>query len=421
MNGLRRRIAAAVTALGLAVPAAAETLTVWSHWADEPAKVAFVEAAAAAFEADTPGVEVEISWFQKRELYAALKTALFAGRGPDVFYAEPDQTEYIDNDLLLDLTRHVDWSRMEDWARAVWSRGAGTYGLPLEAWTVETYVNVGLARELGLHPLDRHAEGAAFVDMVARARAAGVVPMAQGVGDRDYPGAFLTHEILLKALGAQDYRRLLDGDGVSWGDPPVRAALRYAEAILSAGAFPESFATLRLGEAHRHFHTAPGALLFQMGSFYPSRAFRPPGQGGQPEGFELGLVRAPVPPDAACPRCKTIAVGGSFVVNARSPRAETGARFLASLATPEAGARWIETVLVQTGIRVPGPRIGGPHADYFAALQRENADAEMFFGLPMQRLKGARRDAFTQLVNHAFPAGLIGADELADRMTAVYE
>src|SRR3546814_1520513 len=46
----------------------------------------------------------------------------------------------------------------------------------------------------------------AFADMVEKAKAKGLTPMALGVGDRPYPGAHLTHEALLKKLGTADYR-----------------------------------------------------------------------------------------------------------------------------------------------------------------------------------------------------------------------
>ncbi len=71
------------------------TLEVWSHEADEPAKVAFRELAARNLEKSHPGVKVKITWYEKNPLFAALKTALPAGKGPDVFYLEPDQVEYI--------------------------------------------------------------------------------------------------------------------------------------------------------------------------------------------------------------------------------------------------------------------------------------------------------------------------------------
>ena len=80
---------------------------------------------------------------------------------------------------------------------------------------------------------------------------------------------------------------------LSWEDPRVREALTFAKAIIDAGGFPSSFSSLKLGEAHGYFHTKPGAVTFQMGSFYPSRAFQPADQGGQPAGFELGSRQRP--------------------------------------------------------------------------------------------------------------------------------
>ncbi len=78
---------------GLIPRACAEdvTLTVWSHEADEPAKVAFRDHVASDLEKQHPGLHIKITWFEKDGLYTALRTALPAGRGPDVFYLEPDQ------------------------------------------------------------------------------------------------------------------------------------------------------------------------------------------------------------------------------------------------------------------------------------------------------------------------------------------
>ena len=84
------------------------TLTVWSHEADEPAKVALREQAARNLEASHPGVHVKITWYEKDGLYTALRTALPAGQGPDVFYLEPDQTEYITNGYIIPLDNLVE-------------------------------------------------------------------------------------------------------------------------------------------------------------------------------------------------------------------------------------------------------------------------------------------------------------------------
>lgn len=410
----------ATVAVLAASPLSAQELTLWSHWADQSAKVEFVENAARAFEEANPGVTINITWYQKEPLYAALRTALTAGQGPDIFYAEPDQTEYMETGLVLDLTDRLNWDNIEPWATEVWGWEGGVYGFPLEAWTVETYINTAAMADMGIDMPVGGMEGEAFVDAVRQIAEAGMTPMSQGVGDRPFPGAFLTHEILVKMLGAADYRSLLRGEGVEWTDPRVRAGLEYAAEIIEAGAFAPSFSSIQLGEAHRYFHTTPGAAMFQMGSFYPSRAFAAPDEGGQPEGFPLGIVNSPIPPGAACPNCKTIAVGGSFVVNAGSENADLAAAFLNSMATPEMGNSWLEANLVQTGIIADPSQITGANGEYFQMLAAANEGAQYTFGIPVQQMTGQPRETFTQVINQAFPAGLIGVDEVIQMMSSAY-
>ena len=97
-----------------------------------------------------PGVKVKITWYEKSALYAALKTALRAGQAPDVFYAEVDQTDYIDNNLLADLSTGVNWNNVEPWAKQAWTFGKGTYGFPLEASTASVYYNTKMMADLGV-------------------------------------------------------------------------------------------------------------------------------------------------------------------------------------------------------------------------------------------------------------------------------
>ena len=59
-----------------------------------------------------------------------------------------------------------------------------------------------------------------FLDLVKKAKAKGITPMSQGVGDRPYPGSYITHEALLKKLGPKDYDALMKGS-LSWSDPRV--------------------------------------------------------------------------------------------------------------------------------------------------------------------------------------------------------
>lgn len=401
-------------------PAAAQNqveVTLWSHWAAEKIKREFVEDAIKRFEAQNPNVRVKASWYEKNALFAALKTALRAGQAPDLFYAEPDQVEYMENGFLLDLS-DLNWGNVEPWAKQAWSYKGKAYGLPLEAWTVELFYNTKMLEELGIPVLEgRQLSAGDFTDMVKKARAKGWTPMALGVGDRPFPGAHLTHEALLQRLGTDEYDKLLKGK-LAWSDPRVVDTLRWIRSQTEAGLLPTTFTSLKLGEAHSYFHTNPGAVTFLNGSFYTSRAFNPPDKGGQPETFPLGIMKYPAVPNAACPSCKTIAVGGSYVINADTKRRRESVAFLNSLATPEMGNRWLEQVLVQTGIKTDPSKIGGPHADYFRKLAAANEGATYYFGLPSQVMQGKARETFTQVINNALPAGTISVDDAVRQLGA---
>ena len=201
-------------ALSMALAHAEDTvLTIWSHEADEPAKVALREQAARNLEARHPGLKVKITWYEKDGLNSALRTALPSGQGPDLFYVEPDQVEYITNGLIAPLDDLVDWSNIHAWARQVWVHDGKTWALPEEAYTNELYYNRNLLAQLGVSlPASSQLTQEQFLELVKKARAAGITPIAQGVGDRPYPGAYVLGEALLRKLGPEDYGKLLHED-----------------------------------------------------------------------------------------------------------------------------------------------------------------------------------------------------------------
>ena len=227
-------------------------LTFWSHWAAEVPKRTFVEEAIKQFEAKNPGIKIKQTWYEKTALYAGLKTALRANQAPDIFYAEPDQAEYMENGFLLDLSE-LNWAAVEPWAKEAWTYQGKPYGLPLEAWTVELYYNKKTMADLGVSvPESLQLSPDAFLDMVKKAKAKSITPMALGVGDRPYPGAHVVHEALLKRLGVADYAKLLAGK-LPWSDPRVVDTLKWVKGLTDAGLLPTTFTTLEAGRGARLF------------------------------------------------------------------------------------------------------------------------------------------------------------------------
>jgi multiple sugar transport system substrate-binding protein len=398
--------------------AAAEdvTLEVWSHEADEPAKVALRELAARNVEKTFSGSKVKITWYEKNPLFAALKTALPAGKGPDVFYLEPDQVEYITAGYIIPLDDLVNWDNIEPWARKVWTHNGKTYGLPQEAYTNELYYNKDVLNKLGVTlPANGQLTQAQLLDLVKKAKAANITPVSQGVGDRPYPGAYIVGESLLRKLGPDDYRKLFTGK-LSFSDPRVVEVMKWVKELVDAGAYPKNFMTLKLGESHQYFYTKPGSLMLPMGSWYTGRAFVPEEKGGQPRDFPIGIMQYPSMDGGACNECKTSAIGASFVINAATKKKELAAAFLNAMSTPEMGKMWIETVYLQTGIKADVKNFTGPYAAYFSELMERQQGVKYFIGSPRDMVVGECKDAFAQVLNSGFPGGLLSVDQAVQSM-----
>jgi multiple sugar transport system substrate-binding protein len=393
-----------------------QSISMWSHWPDEQSKRGFIEERVKAFEAATPQCKVNLQFIQKSDLYTSVKTSVRTGQAPDIFWLEPDEIAFAKSGFLEPLDGYVNLANLEDWARQSWTVNGKVYGLPVEAYSVELYYNKDLLKKVGITPpTNMQMSQAQFTDLVKKSAAAGITPIASGVGDRPYPGAYLLEEILLRKLGLDDYRALLTGK-LSFNDPRVIEGMTWVKELVDSAAYPKSFSTLKLGESHYYFHTNPGAMMFPIASWYTGRAFVPAEKGGQPQGFQLGLMKFPAMVGSKCPECKTLAVGGSYVMYSRSKNKECAGKLLSSIATIENGNKWMESVLLQTGVRTDPSRIQSIHAQYFKDLQERSIGAKFFIGTPLHFMSGKCGDTFSQVLNRAFPAGLISVKDAATQM-----
>jgi len=417
---MRSFISAALLSLGLAASALAQqqTITMWSHWPDEASKRSFVEDRVKDFEAAMPQCKVNLQFIQKADLYTSVKTSVRTGQAPDIFWLEPDEIGFAKSGFIEPLDGYVNLANLEDWARRAWTYNGKVYALPVEAYTVELYYNRALLDKLNAKlPDNAQMNQAQFTELAKKSVAAGITLLAQGVADRPYPGAYFLEEVLLRKLGPQDYERLLTGK-LSFKDPRVIQAMTWVKQLVDAGAYPKSLATLKLGESHYYFHTNPGALMFPIASWYTGRAFVPADKGGQPQGFQLGIMQYPTVDGSACPECKTLAVGGSYVMYSRSKNKDCAGKLLASIATVDNGNKWMQGVLLQTGIKTDPSRIQGIHAPYFKELQERSRNAKFFIGTPLHYMSGKCGDTFSQVLNRAFPGGLVSVDDAASQMDA---
>lgn len=408
--------AAALVVTGAAAQAQTKVV-MWSHFADHQGIRAFMAEVEKRFEAANPGVDLEVNWYEKNALYAAQATAFRAGTGPDIFYLEPDKKEYLENGFALPLDNLIDWNHHEDFAKEVWTWKGKKYAVAMQAFTVELYYNKDLLQKIGgTLPADATPTQALFLDWVRKARAAGIDPVVQGIGDRPYPGSYFLHEELLRMLGKDDYAKLWAGQ-LSFKNPRVVKVFDYVKQVVDAGAYPKTFSTLKLGESHSYFHTRPGGLTFPLGSWYASRAFNPPDKGGQPENFPLGIMQFPRMDGGSCPTCKTISVAGSYAINAKSKNAALAAKVLNTMSTPDMANMFVSTVFMQTGFKA-GAEPTGSRAAYFKELAERSKGRTWFLGTPIDFITGKCKDTYIQVLNSALPSGLMGPKEAIEAMEA---
>jgi multiple sugar transport system substrate-binding protein len=409
-------ITAAVSLVPFVAAKAETELTLWSMGADDDQWVKWIETIQTRFEASHPGVKLKVSWYDLNALRTALNTALRAGQGPDIIYNEPDQKEFADSGYLMPLENVIDWSGVEPWARDAWSSQGHAWGVPIGVYTDEIYYNKDLLAKLGVTlPANGQFDQVGFMDLIAKAKAAGITPIATGTGDRDFPGSYLTFEGLLRKLGPDDYGKLLAGK-LSYKDPRVIAVLTFTRQVADAGGFPKTFATMSLTDSYAYFFSKPGGLMFPQGTWYTGRAFKPAEKGGQPQGFNVGVMNFPAMDGGACNECKTLAIGGGYSINADTKQKDLAAAFMDTMATPEMGTLWVVNGYRQTGIKSDSSKMTGRYATYFKELADLNKNAKYFVGIPQELLKPDCKDAFVQVINVALPAGLISVDDAAKRM-----
>lgn len=414
---LRTFLASAAFASLASTGALAQELTVWTMGGDQPGWVKWLDAISANYQKNNPGKTVKITYYDKAALLTSLRTALRAGAGPDIYYIEPDQIEFPDNGFLKPLDTVVDWSKIEPWAPAAWKRNGHTWGIPYSGYTNEIYYNKTLMKELGVTiPDNGRVSQSDFLAILKKAKDAGMEPVALGTGDRPFTGAYLSFEPMLRKLGPDDYRKLLDGK-LSYADPRVVDVLKFTRQIADMGALPKSVATMSLTDSYAYFFNKR-SLLFPQGTWYSQRAFAPPERGGQPADFQLGIMTFPEMDGGACNNCKTLAISGGYGISADTKKLDQAAAFLKEMSQPDMGELWTVSNNSLSGTLFDLKKISGKNAVYFEELAKVKKDVVYFTGIPLNFIAGECREAFVQVINVGLPAGLVSVDDAVKRMNA---
>jgi multiple sugar transport system substrate-binding protein len=409
----------ALSILGAGMARAAE-ISWWSHWAVEENKKTILFEVKKKFEAKHPGDTVNITFYEKKNMWPTLRAAFTAGSGfPDVFYYDNDVPEFVGTGWLADLSSGIRWENIEPYGKAFWTRPGqggkvGTWAIPVEAASDEIYFNKKLFKQLGINvPASYAFTQDEFKDVVSKCAKGGYAAFATGAADREWAAMYIPNALLLSKLGYDDLVKLVRGE-LSWKDPRVAETFRYYKEVIDLGAYAKTLTSMTLADAHRYFHTEQKACMFPVGSWYTGRAFVPPDKGGQPKDFELGLLNNPLMKDGTGHGQKFLAVSGSLAVAAKSPRLQLATEVANTFADVEIGNLWMAKTGVQTGIKTDPAKIDSPIKWYFEEFGKVNKQTK-WVDLSAQNVKSSMKpgvwEAYVATVNQGLPNKLISVDD----------
>ncbi|MFC4555381.1 extracellular solute-binding protein [Georgenia faecalis] len=214
------------------------TLTWWHNSNTDPGK-AYYEEVVADFEAENPGVTIEISALAHQDMLTRLDAAFQTGDAPDVFMERGggELTSHVEAGLVQDLSE-VAAEEIEMMGPSIdgWQVDGATYALPFSVGVVGFWYNTALFEEAGITEAPESMEDLyAAVDAL---KAADIQPIAVGAGDK-WPAAHYWYYFALRQCGDEVLAEAAETQDLS-DECFVRAGEDLTE-LVAAEPFNEGF------------------------------------------------------------------------------------------------------------------------------------------------------------------------------------
>ncbi|MDM8085012.1 extracellular solute-binding protein [Cellulomonas cellasea] len=216
----------------------ATTITWWHNSNTSPGKD-YYDQVAADFEADNPGVTIEVSAMQHDDMVTKLDAAFQSGDAPDIYMERGggELAAHVEAGLTKDLTdSSADAISTIGSAVAGWQVDGKTYGLPFSMGVVGFWYNKSLFAQAGITTPPATMDE--FYTAVDQLKAAGIEPVSVGAGEK-WPAA---HYWYYFALRECSQKTLQDGVGtLDFSDPCFAKAGVDLEQLIAAEPFNAGF------------------------------------------------------------------------------------------------------------------------------------------------------------------------------------
>ncbi|UOY02581.1 extracellular solute-binding protein [Blastococcus sp. PRF04-17] len=174
------------------------TITWWHNSNNEPGR-GFYEQAAKDFEADNPGVNIEVQAMAHQDMVDKLEAAFQSGDVPDIYMERGggELADHVEAGLVRDLSEDAA-EEIEKLGGSVsgWQVDGKTYALPFSVGVVGFWYNKELFAQAGIEepPTTMDELG----EVVATLKGAGITPISVGAGDK-WPAAHYWYYTALRS------------------------------------------------------------------------------------------------------------------------------------------------------------------------------------------------------------------------------
>jgi len=265
--------AVAPTAAPQATAAPKKVKITWWHISTAEDHKALWQKLADEYMAAHPNVTIEITVLENEAFKAKMTTVMQSGEPPDIFqsWGGGVMNEYAQAGLLKDITPDLDanggaWrNTFAPGALGVYAYKGKNYGVPWDMGMIGWWYNKELFAKAGIQePPKTWTE---FLDDVKKLKAAGITPIAVGMGDK-WPGMHMWAYLVTRLGGKDNFEKALLRTG-SFADAPFVEAGKKLQELLALQPFQEGF----LGATYGDEATAMGngkVAMELMGQWAPA-------------------------------------------------------------------------------------------------------------------------------------------------------
>ncbi|EJL58495.1 ABC-type sugar transport system, periplasmic component [Rhizobium sp. CF122] len=238
---LRSRFIARSAATGLALliaagSAAADTTVKWLHLEIDPNYLAVWKKIAEKYEAEHPGVKIEMQFLENEAFKAKLPTLLQSSDAPDLFFSWGGGVlkQQLATGTLMDLTETMKakdgaWLKSYNPASINGLSFEGKIGaVPYKMGTVSFFYNKQMFAKAGVDAASIKSWDDYLV-AVKKLKDAGIVPIAGGGGEK-WPIHFYWSYLVMRDGGQKVFDAAKNGQGEGFNDPAIiKAGEQLAE------------------------------------------------------------------------------------------------------------------------------------------------------------------------------------------------